>query len=140
MTKEFIIKYINYGGIWITILMVAVSCLSVFNDQVGLHEHSYGNYMVAFLFYGLVGTAVLVRLSQYIRIPYNILDTFMQGALFFICMHTLMFEYMLLMWNKLTGDFFRKYVDREDYSNYFYFCNFVFCYSIYVKIYSNTFR
>lgn len=105
MTKEFIIKYINYGGIWITILMVAVSCLSVFNDQVGLHEHSYGNYMVAFLFYGLVGTAVLVRLSQYIRIPYNILDTFMQGALFFICMHTLMFEYMLLMWNKLTGDF-----------------------------------
>ena len=47
----------------------------------------------------------LVRLSQYIRIPYNILDTFMQGALFFICMHTLMFEYMLLMWNKLTGDF-----------------------------------
>ena len=99
------IKYINYGGIWITILMVAVSCLSVFNDQVGLYEHSYGNYMVAFLFYGLVGTAVLVRLSQYIRIPYNILDTFMQGALFFICMHTLMFEYMLLMWNKLTGDF-----------------------------------
>ena len=29
----------------------------------------------------------------------------MQGALFYICMHTLMFEYMLLVWNKLTGDF-----------------------------------
>ena len=29
----------------------------------------------------------------------------MQGALFYLCMHTLMFEYMLLIWNKATGDF-----------------------------------
>lgn len=105
IAKEYILKYINYGCIWITVLMTIVSCLAILNGQVGIHEHSYGNNMIAFLFFGLMGTAVLVRLSQYIRIPHKILDTFMQGALFYLCMHTLMFEYMLLIWNKATGDF-----------------------------------
>lgn len=105
ITKDHFFKYINYGGLWITILMIFVSCLAVLNGQVGIYEHSYGYYMVAFLFFGLLGTALLLRLSQYIRIPHKILDTFIQGALFYICMHTLMFEYMLLVWNKVTGDF-----------------------------------
>ncbi|MCR1996566.1 acyltransferase family protein [Bacteroides acidifaciens] len=105
ITKEYVLKYINYGGIGTTVLMAIVSLLAILNGQVGIHEHSYGNNMIAFLFFGLMGTAVLVRLSQYIRIPHKILDTFMQGALFYLCMHTLMFEYMLLIWNKATGDF-----------------------------------
>lgn len=105
ITRDQILKCVNYGGMRTTILMILVSCLSVLNAQVGIHEHSYGNTMIAFLFFGLTGTAVVVRLSHYIRIPHKILDTFMQGSLFYICMHTLIFEYLLLIWNKITGDF-----------------------------------
>lgn len=105
MSKKTIISNINYGGWIVTILLTLISCLAVFNGLVGIHAHLYGVNLLAFLFFGWVGTVVLVRWSQYIPIPHKIVDTFMQGALFYICMHTLMFEYMLLIWNKTTGDF-----------------------------------
>lgn len=105
ISKDIMIGNINCGGWIVTILLTLISCLAMCNGLVGIHAHLYGDNLFAFFFFGWVGTIMLVRWSLYIPIPRRIVNVFMQGAMFYICMYTLMFEYMLLVWNKLTGDF-----------------------------------
>lgn len=83
----------------------AVSILAILNGQVGIHEGSYGNNILLFILFGLSGTVALLSLSTIVRIPKTLTTVFMEGALFFICMHTLIFEYIILIYNKLSGDF-----------------------------------
>ncbi len=106
--KDYILQFVQAKKrIWLILALVSllVSFFSISNGQVGIHCGEYGNHLLLFFFFGIAGTAGILGLSRLIKLPTIILDTFMQGALFYICMHTLMFEYMLLVWNKLTGDF-----------------------------------
>lgn len=103
--KDYALNHINDGGVMVTLAILGLSCLSIFNGLVGMYEHSFGISLFGFYFLGTLGTIAIVRLSLHLRIPSLILDTFMQGAVFYICMHTLMFNYMLLFGNKITGDF-----------------------------------
>lgn len=105
LAREKILGVLNYGGWRETLFAIISSMVAVTNGQVGIYNCSYGNNFLAFLFFGLMGTFVLIRLSKYIHIPRGFLNTLMQGSLFYICMHTLMFEYMILIWRRLTGDF-----------------------------------
>lgn len=103
MYSNLIVKYINWGSFWGTILLFVVSCVGG-NRDVDMYYHLYGNSIIAFLFFGLVGAGFLIRFSRYIHFPKEILDTFMQGALFYMCMHSFLFSYMLLIWRKLIVD------------------------------------
>lgn len=95
----------HLGKWWIPFVALALSVPAVYNGQVGIHESSFGNNLFLFVFFGLGGTILLMSVSKYIKLPHNILTVYMEGALFFICMHTLIFEYTILVWNKFTGDF-----------------------------------
>lgn len=93
------------GKWWVPLVALILSIPAIYNGQVGIHANCYGVNIFLFVIYGLCGTVLLVSLSRYVKIPHSILTVFMDGALFFICMHTLIFEYSILIWNKITGDF-----------------------------------
>lgn len=93
------------GKWWVPLVSLALSIPAIYNGQVGIHAISYGMNIFLYFVFGLSGTVLLVSLSRHIKISRSIIIVFMDGALFFICMHTLIFEYSILIWNKLTGDF-----------------------------------
>lgn len=95
----------HIGRWWVPLVALTLSVPAVYNGQVGIHINSFGANLALFILFGLSGTVLLVSLSRFVRIPQALLAVFMDGALFFICMHTLIFEYSILVWNKLTGDF-----------------------------------
>ena len=81
------------------------SIIALYNGQVGIHVADYGHNILLFLLCGVLGTLAVISLSTWIHLPQRLVAVFMDGALFFICMHTLIFEYLILCWNKITGDF-----------------------------------
>lgn len=90
---------------WLLITALFISILAIYNGLVGIHANSYGSNSLLFLIFGIAGSVLIISLSIYIRLPRAVLTVFTEGALFFICMHTLIFEYLILLWNKLTNDF-----------------------------------
>lgn len=103
--KRVFLNEAQIGKWWTPLIALAFSVPAIYNGQVGIHANSFGTNMVLFIIFGLSGTVLLISLSRCITIPRRMLSIFMDGALFFICMHTLIFEYLILIWNKLTGDF-----------------------------------
>lgn len=93
------------GKWWLPIAALGLSILALINGQVEIYNHDYGRNVVSFIVFGLAGTLFIIALSRYVKLPKKTLSVFMDGALFIICFHTLIFEYLILMWNKLTGDF-----------------------------------
>lgn len=93
------------GKWWLPIAALGLSIPALYNGQVGIHIHDFGQNVILFIIFGLVGTLFIIALSRHVRLPRKILSVFMDGALFIICFHTLIFEYLILIWNKLTGDF-----------------------------------
>lgn len=90
---------------WLPIAALGLSVPAIYNGQVGIHAHDFGQNIVLFIIFGLTGSLLIITLSRYIKFPSRILSVFMDGALFIICFHTLIFEYFILAWNKLTNDF-----------------------------------
>ncbi len=105
LLKDSFAKTVSFGGLWLTIALVILSVLAVFNEQVGMHENSYGKNILLFFIFALTGSFSIVRLSQYIPMPKPWLEVFMGGAMMYLCLHTFLFEYIILAWNKLTNDF-----------------------------------
>lgn len=93
------------GKWWLAIAALALSILALYNGQVGIHVHEFGRNVILFIVFGLAGSVLIVSMSRWVKVPDKILSVFMDGALFIICFHTLIFEYLILFWNKLTDDF-----------------------------------
>lgn len=104
-SRRFFIEEGRMRGWWIPFTALIFSVPAIYNGQVGIHAHGFGDNMLLFILFGISGTVLIISLSKYIKLPHSILNVFMDGALFFICMHTLIFEYSILIWNKLTNDF-----------------------------------
>ena len=103
--KDIIVDSRHFNKWYVLISTLVLSILAIYNNQVGIHASQYGNNILLFLIFGIIGSIAVISLSTWIKIPRRFLDVFMDGALFFICMHTLIFEYLILIWNKSTGDF-----------------------------------
>lgn len=104
-SKSIFLKEAYMGKLWVPLVALVLSIPAIYNGQVGIHANSFGENILLFLAFGLSGTVFLISISRHMSIPCHILTVFMDGALFFICAHTLIFEYSILVWNKLTGDF-----------------------------------
>lgn len=103
--KDIITDVRHFNKWYISISAVSLSVLAIFNGIVGIHMVGFGHNILLFIIFGVIGTIAIISVSTWIKIPKSILQVFMDGALFFICMHTIIFEYLILCWNKLTNDF-----------------------------------
>lgn len=90
---------------WLPIATLGLSIPTLYNGQVNIYSSDFGQNIALFLIFGIIGSLFIVALSRHVRFPKKILSVFMDGALFIICFHTLIFEYLILIWNKLTNDF-----------------------------------
>ncbi len=97
------IRHFNKWYMWVAAIVLSI--LALYNGQVGIHVADYGRNILLFFVFGIVGTLAVISLSTWIRLPRRLVAVFMDGALFFICMHTLIFEYLILCWNRISGDF-----------------------------------
>lgn len=93
------------GKWWLPVATLGLSIPALYNGQIGMHIHDYGKNILLIIVFGLVGSLFIISLSRYISFQKKIMSVFMDGALFIICFHTIIFEYLILIWNKLTGDF-----------------------------------
>lgn len=103
--KNTVVDIRHFNKWYISVATVILSILALYNGQVGVHATDYGRNILLFLVFGIVGTIAVISLSVWIHLPRRLVAVFMDGALFFICMHTLIFEYLILCWNKVSGDF-----------------------------------
>lgn len=90
---------------WLPLAALGLSIPALYNGQVGIHVNDFGHNIVLFIVFGIIGSVSIITLSRYVKFPKRIMAVFMDGALFIICFHTLIFEYLILVWNKLTDDF-----------------------------------
>lgn len=97
------VKYISKW--WLSVAALGLSIPAIYNGQIGIHVHDFGYNILLFIIFGLSGSLLIISLSRLVKIPGKILSIFMDGALFIICFHTLIFEYLILVWNKMTNDF-----------------------------------
>lgn len=95
----------HIGEWWLPVAALALSVPALYNGQVGIHVHDFGRNLFLFILFGLTGSLFIITLSRYVRLPQKAMTVLMDGALFIICFHTLIFEYLILIWNKVTGDF-----------------------------------
>lgn len=103
--KDAVIDIRHFNKWYISVAFTVLSIIALYNGQVGIHMADYGHNILLFLLCGVLGTLAVISLSTWIHLPQRLVAVFMDGALFFICMHTLIFEYLILCWNKITGDF-----------------------------------
>ncbi len=103
--KDAVVDIRHFNKWYMSVAAVVLSILALYNGQVGIHATDYGRNILLFFVFGVVGTLAVISLSAWIHLPRRLVAVFMDGALFFICMHTLIFEYLILCWNKVSGDF-----------------------------------
>lgn len=103
--KGIFINNRHINRLWLPVVALGLSIPAIYNGQVEIHNHDFGQSVALFILFGLIGSLFIITLSQYVNFPKKIMTVFMDGALFIICFHTLIFEYLILIWNKLTIDF-----------------------------------
>ena len=103
--KDIVTDERHFSKWYVPISTLVLSILAIYNGLVGIHATQFGDNLLLYLMFGVLGSMAIISLSTCIRIPQPLLSVFMDGALFFICMHTLIFEYLILCWNKITDDF-----------------------------------
>lgn len=103
--KKIVSDLRRFSKWYLLLLTLVISILAEYNGLVGIHASEYGNSIFLFILFGVSGSMSIILLSTWVKLPKRLISVFMDGALFFICMHTLVFEYIILCWNKLTGDF-----------------------------------
>ena len=113
----YIIGYVCNGLICIgkfkrkgTLLLGIITVFSVFNGKVNIWDGCYGNNFLLYILWGLLGTLLVIRIADIIKVHDSILSVFSDGALFVICMHMRISEYLLIAFSKiniitLTGDY-----------------------------------
>ena len=73
------------------------------NGTANMFRGEYGNRIDLFFINGIIGTIAICALSALISLPKQITALFTKGAIFFICVHVFIMDYVCLIYVRLSG-------------------------------------
>lgn len=73
------------------------------NGTANMFRGEYGNRIDLFLINGVIGTIAICALSALISLPKTMTALFTKGAIFFICTHVFIMDYVSLIYVRLSG-------------------------------------
>lgn len=87
----------------VTLLLgILMTFFSVFNEKVNIWDGCYGNNFLMYILWGLLGTLLVIRVSSMMKVPDSILSVYSAGALFIICMHMRISQYLFVAFSKIN--------------------------------------
>lgn len=86
----------------VTLLLGVMTFFSVFNEKVNIWDGCYGNNFLMYILGGLLGTLLVIKVSSMVKVPDSILSVYSAGALFIICMHMRISQYLFVAFSKIN--------------------------------------
>lgn len=93
---------LNTKVVLLVITTVALCFLNI-NGTANMFRGEYGNRIDLFLINGIIGTIAICALSALISLPKIMTALFTKGAIFFICVHVFIMDYVSLLYVRLSG-------------------------------------
>lgn len=72
------------------------------NGVANMFDGKYGNYFILFMFGAFMGSIMVLCICSFIDYSNKITRLFIDGSTFFICLHMMIMEYVMLIYRRLT--------------------------------------
>ncbi len=101
--------FLNIGSlpIYTKFLLFALAGVALWflniNGTANMFRGEFGNRFDLFFINGIIGTTAICALSALISLPQIIATLFTKGAIFFICAHMFIMDYVSLIYVRLSG-------------------------------------